>query len=53
MKDNIIKVEKMEFMMTNYLSSQNKEELEELLRFKANLEWLLQVFEGSMDEQIF
>jgi hypothetical protein len=52
-KDNIIKVEKMEFMMTNYLSSQNKEELEELLRFKANLEWLLQVFEGSMDEQIF
>ncbi len=53
MKDNIIKVEKMEFMMTNYLSSQNKDELEELLRFKANLEWLLQVFEGSMDEQIF
>lgn len=53
MKDNIVKVEKMEFMMTNYLSSQNKEELEELLRFKANLEWLLQVFEGSMDEQIF
>jgi hypothetical protein len=43
----------MEFMLNNYLSNQNKEELEELLRFKINLEWLLQVFEGSMDEQIF
>jgi hypothetical protein len=36
-KDNIVKVEKMEFMMTNYLTNQNKEELDELLRFKANL----------------
>lgn len=32
-----MKVEKMEFMMTNYLTNQNKEELDELLRFKANL----------------
>lgn len=52
-KDNIVKVEKMQFMMHNYLAAQNPAELEELARHKANLEWLLQVFEGSMDEQIF
>lgn len=53
MKDNIVKIEKMQFMMHNYLASQNQGELEELARHKVNLEWLLQVFEGSMDEQIF
>jgi hypothetical protein len=52
-KDNIIKIEKMEFMMHNYLSTQNASELDELHRHKINLEWLLQVYEGSMDEQIF
>lgn len=52
-KDNIVKIEKMQFMMHNYLASPNAAELEELARHKANLEWLLQVFEGSMDEQIF
>lgn len=48
-----MKIEKMQFMMHNYLASPNAGELEELARHKANLEWLLQVFEGSMDEQIF
>lgn len=48
-----MKIEKMQFMMHNYLASQNQGELEELARHKVNLEWLLQVFEGSMDEQIF
>jgi hypothetical protein len=52
-KDNIIKIEKMEFMMHNFLSTQSAAELEELERYKVNLEWLLQVYEGSMDEQIF
>lgn len=43
-KDNIIKIEKMQFMMHNYLASQNQSELEELSRHKINLEWLLQIF---------
>lgn len=40
-------------MIYNYLSTQNASELDELGRHKVNLEWLLQVYEGSMDEPIF
>lgn len=40
-------------MINNYINNPNPNELEELRTYKVNLEWLLQIFEGSMDEQIF
>jgi Asp-tRNA(Asn)/Glu-tRNA(Gln) amidotransferase C subunit len=53
-KDYIIKVEKAEFLLNNYVSSHSsRDEAEELRRFKSNYECLLQVYEGSMDERIF
>lgn len=53
-KDNIIKVQKVEFLIDNYgEEGAKKEELERLLFYKGNLEMLLQVYEGSMDENIF
>jgi hypothetical protein len=51
-KDKILQIEKAQYMMKNF-AKQKKEDFEELETYRMNLEWLLQVYEGSMDEKIF
>ena len=53
-KDLIVKIEKVEFLMSNYMTSQSqsKDQKQQLKQYKTNLQSLLQVYEGSMDERI-